>query len=91
MKPKILKPLILLFGISLLLVNCQKDDDFQDRHALPLKGNISAKRVTLNEIKKNELLKQSISKIEKQFDYYKINSGNARINATDNSFVILTD
>lgn len=91
MKPKILKPLILLFGISLLLVNCQKDDDFQDRHALPLKGNISAKRVTLNEIKKNELLKQSISKIEKQFDYNKINSGNARINATDNSFVILTD
>lgn len=89
---------ILILGITLFFTNCQKDDVFIDEIVTVKKENsISAKRITLKDIEKNNELKLSLSNIEKQFDYYKKNdfqsksSTYSKVASTDNSFTILTD
>ncbi|WP_159292199.1 hypothetical protein [Tenacibaculum maritimum] len=83
---------ILILGISLFFFSsCEKDDTFDENISTIQKSNVIAKRVTLNEIKENQTLKQSLDKIEKQFDYIKRNNKFSKINSTDNSFSILTD
>lgn len=90
MKQTILK-LLLLLVILITAFNCQKDDDFEESNNFQTKNNVIAKRVTLNEIKKNSHLRQSLQKIENQFDYIKKNKINSKINSVDNAFTILTD
>lgn len=89
---KLTKIGILIFGISLFFFSsCEKDDTFDENISTIQKSNVIAKRVTLNEIKENQTLKQSLDKIEKQFNYIKKNNEFSKINSTDNSFSILTD
>lgn len=83
---------ILLFGISILVTNCQKEDYFIEKTApVENSNNLTIKKVSLNELKENKQLRTSLSKIEKHLDVAKQQNENSKIDATDNSFSILTD
>lgn len=87
------KLVVLIFSISLLVWNCERDDNFKETIGTTIaQDNFKIKRVTLEEIKQDSRLSKTLSNIEKKFDYTKdAKNKNSRITATDDSFVILTD
>ncbi|WP_452230967.1 hypothetical protein [Lacinutrix sp. MEBiC02404] len=85
-----IKIIVLFFALT--LVNCEKDDEFKENTSQNENTNkVLVKRVTLNEIKENSELNNTFYKINKYLDVSKINTVNSKINASDGSFVILTD
>ena len=99
---------VILFGVSLLLTTCEREDaDFMERSPSEqsVKKGYTVKSVSLEAVKKNELIKNSLDVIASQFDFNKTtetstskNQGNYTtsaladpIKSKDNSFTILTD
>lgn len=94
MKNKILKPLVLFFSITLLFVNCQKDDDFKDLK-IDSKSSFKFNNLSLKDLQQKKNLQQSLNKISKNFDVNKSKSNkgdsSSRLDAEDGSFTILTE
>lgn len=85
---KLLKTVFLTLGISLFFVSCEKMDDLDENIPKIEKRNVTAKRITINEIRENKTLKKSLLKIEKQFDYIKkTNNLSKTIKTKDNGQV----
>ncbi len=75
MKQTLIKSCLLLF-ISILLINCEKDDSYnQDTNIISQtqEKGYTVKKITLNEVKQSSLVKQAIDNIEQQLDYNKLN------------------
>lgn len=90
MKQKIknyLKFGILLFGVSLILTNCQKDDDFHSTNKNPNtinKSNYKIKNINLKDLQRNKSVFQKVSKIN-------FKTANKIVNDTINGFSIDTE
>ncbi len=97
----ILKFGVFLFGISLLLVNCEKDDfeeGINDNSIITEEINQSKgytiQRISLEELQGKQRLQKTIKKISKTFDINKTKgekNTTSKVDATDGSFTILTD
>ena len=78
---------ILLFGVSLILLNCQKDEvQFETQK----ESKYHFKKLSLNEILKKTETKNSIHKIEKYFDINSSENTN-RDNIEVSNFIIETE
>ena len=87
---------IFLFGISLLLVNCEKDN-FEETSKIEeqsTNGEIQVNRISLEQLKEKESLRNAIEKISKSLDVNKTKEKGeevSKIDSNDGSFTILTD
>ena len=84
---------ILLFGVSFILVNCQKEESFNEDTPTPAvnESDIQINRLSLTDLKNNKQLSTTFNKFEKHLDVVKRSNTMAKINSSDDSFVILTD
>ena len=84
---------ILLFGVSFILVNCQKEESFNEDTPTPAENesDIQINRLSLTDLKNNKQLSTTFNKFEKHLDVVKRSNTMAKINSSDDSFVILTD
>jgi hypothetical protein len=99
---------VLLFGVSLLLTTCEREDTDFIAHSpseQSVEKGYTVKSVSLEAVKENELIKNSLEVIASQFDFNKVsetptskNNGSYTtsaladpIKSKDNSFTILTD
>jgi hypothetical protein len=82
---------LLLFGISLVLVNCEKETVFEDGiSSLEGMPKIQVKTVNLAELQQKETLSKKLQGIAKVLDVAK-NNQKSGITSNDGSFTILTD
>ncbi|HHC78604.1 MAG TPA: hypothetical protein ENK46_01890, partial [Flavobacteriia bacterium] len=82
---------LLLFGISLVLVNCEKETVFEDGiSSLEGMPKIQVKTVSLVELQQKETLGKKLQGIAKVLDVAK-NNQKSGITSNDGSFTILTD
>ncbi len=74
--PSSLKHFCVLLLITLLSFSCEKDDSPNQETSIsqPQEKGYTVKKVTLNEVKQSNLVKQAIDNIEQQLDYNKLNS-----------------
>lgn len=89
----LLKLGILLFGISLFIVACQKDDDFKtiENSTSYNSSNFITKRIYSKEIEQNKIIKNKINEIKEKQNELKINAQNKTIYFSDYDFTINTD
>ena len=89
---------IILFGVSISLINCQQDDlpTINDPNS---KNNseLIVEKLSIREMLAKEDLQKPLDKLSNKFDFYKSksktgkNSSNSKIDSNDGSFTILTD
>ena len=99
------KQIVYVVFMALLITSCEREDtEFKDSPQTETKG-YSVKSVTLNEVKGNTLIKESLDIIESQFDFNKSTKTKSSknpdnyitsalgdpIKSKDNRFTILTD
>ncbi len=90
---------ILLFGISFLLINCERDEilqEIQENSSIVedvlTEDGIQIRTITLNQLQGKQDLQKTIEKISKSFDINKLKgSTTSKVDAYDGSFTILTD
>ncbi|WP_417196631.1 hypothetical protein [Bizionia sp.] len=84
---------ILLFGISLLLVNCQKDDNFQN---IEIKEEVVIRPITVSSIQRNQILENkkvwnNIEKLETELTKFNTSSQNRTVYSNGNGLTINTE
>ena len=90
---------ILFFGISLCVVNCQQDDLISNYQLKKSETEITVKKLSLIDLQQKQKLQKPLQKLAKVFDINKNKASsyktkgnyNARVDANDGSFTILTD
>ncbi len=82
---------ILLFGISLLIWNCQNDELISSNKIQTEESKYKVSKITFEEIQQKENLNSIIKKFENRLDFNKKNTSNKNITSNDKSFTILTD
>lgn len=73
---KNLKRFYVLALIAMIAFSCEKDDSYNLETSIiqPQEKGYTLKKVTLNEVKQNSLIKSSLDNIEQQLDYNKTNT-----------------
>lgn len=84
---------ILLSGISLFIISCQKDDDFKtiENNTLVNNSNYKTKRIYSKEIEQNKIIKNKINEIKEKQNVLKINAQNKTVYFSDYDFTINTN
>ncbi len=86
-----LKLAILLFGIPLLLYNCQKDDDFINHTENVSESEYKISKIGKSKIQANKQLKNKLIKLAESLESLKQRTGNKTVVSSEFDFSINTD
>jgi hypothetical protein len=81
---------ILLFGISLTLVNCQKDDELE-KVQLVQKSNFSITKISKTKVQENRTVFSKLTNLKEKLEVKNTNTQNKEIASSEHGFTIDTD